>query len=573
MNFQQLIAQAAAERLTALSPESQWDAAALADMIELPPDPKMGDLAFPCFKLAKALRKAPQQIAAQVAQAVWPDCVQRAEAAGPYVNFFLNRAAFGRDVLWRIQQSNGRFGATEQGKGKTICIDYSSINIAKPFHIGHLSSTVLGNSLYRIYEYLGYDCVGINHLGDWGTQFGKLIVAYHRWGSKEDVENRSIRALLELYVKFHDEAEKDDALNDEARYWFKQIEEGNEEALSLFNWFKELTLKEVGRVYDMLDVKFDSYAGESFYNDKMDRVVNELTQKGILIEDQGAKIVDLAPYDMPPCLILRSDGATLYATRDIAAALYRKDTYDFDKCLYVVAYQQNLHFKQWFKIIELMGYDWADRLEHVAFGMVSMQDGTLSTRKGKVLFLEEVLHTAVEKTRAIMMEKSPDLPNMEQAAHQVGVGAVVWSALYNGRIKDIVFSYDKVLNFEGETGPYAQYTHARACSVLEKAQKAGYSLEDQGDLDLLVDDESFALLKALDAFPGEIQSAMAKNEPYLVSRAVIAICQAFNKFYYERHIMDQDAPLRQARLALVDAARSVIRTGLYLVGLHAPEKM
>lgn len=541
-----------------------------ASWLETPPDPNLGDFAFPCFRLAKQLRKAPPLIAAELKdQIALPDFIGKAEAVGPYVNFFIKPEAYAKTVLTRVFSEGDRFGGSDVGGGRHVCIDYSSINIAKPFHIGHLSSTVIGGSLYRIYNHMGYRSVGINHLGDWGTQFGKLIVAYKLWGSRDEVEKGSVRALLKLYVRFHDEAEKDERLNEEARAWFKRIEDGDDEAMRLFTWFKELTIREVERVYDMLGIRFDSYAGESFYNDKMDRVIEELEDKGLLKADQGAYIVDLEPYKMPPCIILRSDGATLYATRDIAAALYRKDTYDFAKCLYVVAYQQDLHFRQWFKVVELMGYDWSKDLTHVAFGMVSMEDGTLSTRKGKVVFLEEVLQAAVEKTLTVMEEKSPDLADKPAVARQVGVGAVVWNALYNSRIKDVVFSWDKALNFDGETGPYVQYTHARCCSVLRKANYAPGEI----DFSLLSDEYARAVIRALAAFPAAVKEAMEKNEPSAVSRAVMAICQSYNKFYFEQRIMGVEPPLMQARLALTDAARQAIKVGLYLVGLEAPERM
>lgn len=557
------------------------DAHTLIPLIETPPDSAMGNFAFPCFRLSKDMRMPPPAIAQSLcARISLPDFVQRAEAAGGYLNFYLWPAAFAKAVLEEIFDQGSRYGGSAQGGGRNIPIDYSSINIAKPFHIGHLSSTVIGHSLYRIYEHLGYNCIGINHLGDWGTQFGKLIVAYKKWGDQAQVEQRSIRALLDLYVRFHDEAEQNAALNDEAREWFKRIEDGDQEALSLFEWFKALTLKEVGRVYDLLGIHFDSYAGESFYNDKMDRVIEELKAKHLLKLDKDAYIVDLEAYNMPPCIILRSDGATLYATRDLAAAIYRKDTYDFAKSLYVVAYQQDLHFRQIFKVLELMGYDWAADCTHVSFGMVSLQDGTLSTRKGKVLFLEEALTAAVEKTLAIMEEKSPDLADKPAVAQQVGVGALVWNALYNNRIKDVVFSYDKALNFEGETGPYVQYTHARCCSVLRKAG-GGSNLSGTDpfhpiaelNYELLGDEAAQRVIRMLFAFPRAIYDAMEKNEPYLVARAVMAICQAFNKFYYDCRIVGEAPPVEAARIALTAAARSVIATGLYLLGLHAPERM
>ena len=562
MDFRSTIAEA----LSGLCNQPKED---LAAWLETPPTPDMGDYAFPCFRLAKALRKAPPAIAAELAgQVALPEGVEKAVAAGPYVNFYLRKSALAENVLKRVFAEGERFGGSDMGGGKHVCIDYSSNNIAKPFHIGHLRSTVIGNALYRIYNHMGYRSVGINHLGDWGTQFGKMLCAYKKWGDRSEIEEKGVSALVKLYVRFHEEAEKDESLNDEARAWFKKIEDGDEEALTLYHWMKELTLAEARQVYDILGISFDSYAGESFYNDKMGRVVDELKEKGLLKLDQGAMIVDLSAYKMPPCIILRSDGATLYATRDIAAALYRKDTYDFDKSLYVVAYQQDLHFRQWFKVVELMGYPWAKDLTHVSFGMVSVKDGTLSTRHGNVIYLRDVLKAAVEKTYDIMCEKSPDLENKELVAAQVGVGAVVWNGLYNGRIKDVVFDWDTVLNFDGETGPYAQYTHARACSVLRKARPEG-----EIDYGLLCDAESAAVISAIAAFPDAVKDAMDKNEPYLVSRAIIAICSAFNKFYYEQRIMADDPALRSARLTLTDAAARVIKVGLGLLGIAAPERM
>ena len=549
----------------------ELDPQELQGYLETPPQPEMGDYAFPCFRLAKALRKAPPAIAEQLkAQLTLPGGIDRIEIAGGYLNFFVDKQAYASDVLTRVLREGARYGASDQGQGGRVCIDYSSINIAKPLSIAHLSSTAIGNALYRILGHLGYAPVGINHLGDWGTQFGRMIVAYKRWGNKELVERESVRGLVKLYVRFHDEVENNPALDDEGRAWFRKIETGDSEALELFNWFKDITLREVMRVYDLLDVHFDSYAGESFYEDKMQPVVDELRAKDLLKLDDGAQIVDLSEYDMPPCIILRSDGATLYATRDLATAIYRKNTYDFVKSLYVVAYQQNLHFRQFFKVLELMGRDWVKDMTHVNFGMVSMEEGTLSTRHGNVVYLEDVLNAAIEKTREIMKEKSPDLEDAEQAAEAVGVGAVVWGVLYNSRIKDITFSWARALNFDGETGPYVQYTHARCCSVLRKA--SGYTLAAL-DASVLTDPASFALIRALDAFPAAIQAAADKSESYLVARALIDICGSYNRFYYDNRIMDDDPAVQNARLALTDACRQVTKLGLSLLGLKAPERM
>lgn len=547
------------------------DAAEICEWLETPPNPDMGDVAFPCFKLAKTMRKAPNMIAASLAPALGEiDGISRIEPMGGYINFFADKTSFARTTLERVLDEGARYGGSDVGSGKTVCLDYSSINIAKPFHIGHLSTTAIGNALRRIYDHLGYKTVSINHLGDWGTQFGKMILAYKLWGDKETVEKGGVRAMMQLYVRFHDEAEKDDSLNDSARTWFKRIEQHDPEAVEIFEWFKAITLKEVGKTYDLLGIKFDSYAGESFYEDKMQPVIDELREKHLLKVDNGASIVDLSEYSMPPCLILRSDGATLYATRDLAAAIYRKNTYDFDKLLYVVAYQQSLHFKQIFKVLELMGKDWVKDCVHVSFGMVSLTDGTLSTRHGRVVFLEDVLNAAIEKTLDVIKEKSPDLEDKETVARQIGVGAVVWGVVYNGRIKDIVFSWDKALNFDGETGPYAQYTHARCCSVLRKS--GGYD-RAKIDYSALSDEASSALVKAIAEFPSAVSEAAEKYEPYIISRSVINVCSCFNKFYYDNRIMDENEGVRNARLALTDAARNVIKTGLYLVGLEAPEKM
>ena len=547
------------------------DEAELSSYIEIPPDRSMGDYAFPCFRLAKAMRKAPPAIAEELRAGITlPSSITKAEVKGGYLNFFEDRAGAASATIKRVLADGENYGHSNEGGGKNVCVEFSSINIAKPFHIGHLPSTAIGNSLNRIYKALGYNTIAINHLGDWGTQFGKMIVAYKKWGGGKPIEESTVRELVKLYVRFHEEAETDESLNDEARAWFRKIEQGDSEAVDLWQRMKTLTLKEVGEVYKLLGIEFDSYAGESFYEDKMQAVIDELDAKGLLKTDKGAKIVDLSEYNMPPCIIVKSDGATLYATRDLAAAIYRKKTYDFVKSIYVVAYQQNLHFQQFFKVLELMGYDWVKDCVHVNFGMVSMEEGTLSTRHGNVVYLEDVLNASIEKTLEIIKEKSPDLEDKEAAARAVGVGAVVWGILYNSRIKDTSFSWKKMLNFDGETGPYAQYTHARCCSVLRKA--GGY---DEADIDctLLSGEAETALVKAIAAFPDTVKAAAEKYEPYLIARAAIEICSRFNKFYYDCRIMDDDMHIRNARLALTDAARICIKNALYLVGLEAPERM
>ncbi len=547
----------------------------LYDLIALPPNTEMGDYALPCFKLAKLLRKSPVMIAEDLKNSIMSDVtitsdkvLAEVSAVNGYLNFKINKDGFVRATLDKILTEKEKFGASDEGNGKTICIDYSSINIAKPFHIGHLSTTVLGGALYRIFNYLGYKAVGINHLGDYGTQFGKLISAYKRWGDKEAIEKGGIRALNELYVKFHQEAEEHPEYDDEARAYFKKIEQGDEECLALFHWFKELTLKDVQRIYDMLDIRFDSYAGESFYSDKMQPVVDELREKGLLIESRGAQVVDLDEYGMSPCIILKSDGSSLYATRDMAAATYRKNTYDFYKCLYVVAYQQNLHFKQFFKVLELMGKDWAKDLVHVAYGMVSLEEGTMSTRKGNVVFLEDVINKCIEKAYKIIDEKNPDLENKRDVAEKVGVGAVIFGALYNNKIKDIVFSYDKVLNFDGETSVYVQYTCARANSVLQKGGVVtAYEIPE-------LTAEEIELVKALATFPETVVAAAEKYEPSYVARFAVDVAQKFNKFYFNCKILAaEDEKTKNFRLALTNATLQALKNAFALLGIGVPDKM
>ena len=540
----------------------------IASSITLPPNSQMGDYALPCFKFAKVLRKSPVAIAEGLAADIIPDdVISEVTAVNGYVNFRINKDGLSREVIQKISDEWQNYGGSSVGAGKTVCIDYSSVNIAKPFHIGHLSTTVIGSSLYKIFKFLGYNAVGINHLGDYGTQFGKLISAYKHWGNRDEVQNGGIHAINDLYVRFNNEA--DEQMEREAREYFRLIESGDREANELFEWFKSLTLEYVKKIYERLSVHFDSYAGERFYTDKMAPVIEELKQKGLLKESNGAQIVDLEPYGMPPCLILRSDGASLYATRDIAAAIYRKKTYDFYKCLYVVAYQQNLHFRQFFKVLELMGKDWAKDLVHVAYGMVSLEDGAMSTRKGKVVWLEDVIAKCVEKAYAVINEKNPALENKGEIAEKVGIGAVIFGALYNNKIKDITFSYDKVLSFEGETSVYVQYTCARAMSVIEKS--AGYEACLPDSIEPV--EEEFEVVKALAAFPDVVLDAAEKYEPSYVARYAVDLAQKFNKFYFDCKILTAQSGVKDFRILLTKCVLRTLENALGLLGIGVPDKM
>ncbi len=537
--------------------------------LETPKEAKLGDICLPCFKFARTMHIAPPAIAQKLLPRVESlPFVEKVEVVGGYLNVFFDRNTVAQMAL--ASANDDKVGSSDEGAGKTICIDYSSVNIAKPFHIGHLSTTVIGGALYRIFEHLGYNVVGINHLGDWGTQFGKLIVATNKWSSLEEVAQNDEYFLNKLYVRYHQEAEEHPEMDDEARAWFKRIEDGDKEATAYFDVFKKVTMKAVGKIYDRLKIKFDSYAGESFYNDKMQPCLDILKDKGLLVESDGAQVVNLDEYGMPPCLLVKADGATLYATRDIAAAYYRKKTYDFYKCLYVVAYQQNLHFKQLFQVLKLMDFAGADDMEHVAFGMVSMEDGSMSTRKGHVVWLQEVLDKAVEKARAIIEEKNPDTKNKDEIAESVGVGAVVFSALWNNRIKDIVFSYDKVLNFDGETAPYVQYTYARCASALRKGGDIDF---DNMDLSAITTDEGYDVIKSVITFGDSVRLAAKLREPCYVTRHVVDLAEKFNRFYIDHRILVDDAPTRNARLALTKAVGNVICCGLGLLGISAPSEM
>lgn len=568
-DFKQVIAESIKTKVEDLTVEE------IKGLLEVPPNKEMGDYAFPCFKLAKIFRKAPNMIAEDLSTSIeLGEGVTKCINLGGYVNFFVAKDALAKKVITQVFYERENYGKSDLGGGKAVVIDYSSPNIAKPFHIGHIRTTVIGNALYKIYSSQGYKVERINHLGDYGTQFGKLIVAYKLWGDKSAVEAEPIKELLKLYVRFHDEAESKPEMEDEARAWFTRLENNDPEAKELWQWFRDESLKEFQRVYDLLEIDFDSYAGESFYSDKMPAVLEELRQKNLLVESQGTMIVDLEDVNLPPALIQKNDGSTLYITRDLAAAFYRKNTYDFDKAIYVVGSQQELHFKQLFNVIRKMGYDWYKDMNHVQFGMVALEEGTMSTRKGRVVFLEDVLRQAIDKTREIIMEKNPGAGDIDKIAKEVGVGAVVFQELSNSRIKDYTFSWSRTLSFEGETGPYVQYTHARCCALKRKA-----NLEISADLvaninfDLLSDEDSSDVLKVIETFNKSIQTSMRKNEPHIVTRFVLDLAQAFNKFYHNNPIIVEDKELMIARLALVESTRQTIENALDLLGMKAPEKM
>lgn len=547
------------------------DVADIESSIEVPPNYDLGDYAMPCFKFAKVLRKSPNMIAEELAGKLGEsDYFGRVENVGGYINFFVNRELLAKTVLEEVAEKREAFGSSDMGSGKNIVIDFSSPNIAKPFHVGHLRSTVIGHSLYRIYKHLGYNPIGINHLGDWGTQFGKMICAYKKWGVDAEIEAEPIKSLQKLYVKFHDEAEKMPELEDEGREWFKKLEGGDEEAKRIWKWFVELSLEEFERIYELLNVKFDHYTGESFYEDKMDDAIELMREKKVLVESEGALVVNLEEYDMPPCLIVKKDGTTIYATRDITAALYRKKEYDFEKAIYITDYAQNLHFNQWFKVIELMGYDWADKLIHTPFGRVSTEEGKLQTRKGNVILLEDLLSRSIDKVKEVITEKNPNLEDKDETAKKIGIGAVIFNDLSNSKIKDIVFNWDRMLSFEGETGPYAQYTYVRAKSLLRKAEVEKI---DNVDYSKVTDKDSIDVLRLLKDFPRVLESAMEKNEPSFVARYVIDLAQGFNKFYHECPILSADQVTKNARLAIVDSVATVLKTGLFLLGIETPEKM
>ncbi len=540
-------------------------------LMETPPKPEMGDFAFPCFRLAKTMRKAPQMIASDIKEAIGNvDFLEDIQVQGAYLNFYVNKSIFVKSMVDAAKVDD--FGASHIGDGKTICIDYSSPNVAKNFHVGHLRTTIIGNSLYKIFSKLGYNVVRINHLGDWGTQFGKLIVAYKAWGNEEAVKQYGVAELMKLYVKFHEEADKNPSLNDEARAWFSKMEQGDSEALDIWQWFKDISLIEYKRTYDLLGMDFDYFMGESFYRDKTDDIVNRITNANLLTESEGAKIVNLEEYDMAPCLILKNDGSSIYATRDLAAIFYRKENYNFVKCLYVTGQEQKLHFAQVFKVVELLGNDWAkDQLVHIPYGLVSLEGAKLSTRSGNIIYAEDILLEAISKIKEIIEEKNPNIPDKDETAKKIGVGAVLFNDLYNQRIKDVSFKWEKLLNFDGETGPYVQYTYARCASILRKVEN--YNPESQIDYSLLTDGESMDLLKEISRFPKVIMDASEKYEPSIIARFAVDVAQSFNKFYNANRINVEEDDIRNARVTLVYLAKKTIKDAMLLLGIECPEQM
>ncbi len=566
LNFKKNLAIKISEKIMSvfsfdISPEE------IGDMFEFPPEMQMGDVAFPSFKLSRLLRRSPQQIADVIADGFEADGVAKTDVVSGYVNFFISGEHAVNSILTNMINLGDQFGKLNDGEGKTMCIDYSSPNMAKRFHIGHLGTTAIGNSIKRIHEFSGYNCIGINHLGDWGTQYGRLAVAYAKWGSKEEVERLGVKELERIYQKFYIEAEKDPSLNDEARAAFTKMENGDEELLSIWRWFKEISLKEFMKTYDLLGVSFESYSGESFYNDKMDAVVKELDDKGLLVESDGAKIVPLENYKMPACIILKSDGSTIYATRDITAALYRKNTYNFDKCIYVTDAGQSLHFAQFFKVIGLMGYDWEDQLVHVPYGKVSIGGQKLATRAGNAILLEDLFSEAIKRVRAVIEEKNPDCKDKDEIARKVGVGAVIFNQLSAGRIKDINFIWEEALNFDGNTGPYIQYTYVRACSVLDKTTVPDIPMSTE------INDEEKEMIKTLSLFPIKVKQALNEYEPSVISRYMIEVCHAFNRFYHNCPILKANDETKALRLEICKTVKSVLGNALWLIGMEKTEKI
>ena len=540
----------------------------IEEFIETPPDPAMGDFAFPCFRLSRVLRKAPAQIAKELEEGLSVRGISKVESSGPYLNFFVD-SSYLPEIVDSIVSLGEKYGSADIGHGGNVVLDYSSPNVAKPFHIGHLGTTVIGHSLKKIHSFVGYNCIGVNHLGDWGTQFGKLIVACRLWGSEKEIEEGGIDKLVELYVRFHKEAESDPSLEDAARAEFAKLEQGDPDNTAMWRWFIKISIEEYKKTYRMLGIEFDSYNGESFYTDKMPAVVDELREKGLLKIDDGASIVDLSEYSLPPCLILKKDGSSLYPTRDIAAALYRNRTYAFEKCIYVTSAQQILHFQQWFKVVELMGYDFAKKLVHVPYGTVSINGTKLATRTGNVVLLRDLFSLAVEKVKSIMEAKNPDLPDRDEVAEKIGVSAIVFHYLMNTRSHDINFVLDDALDFDGNSGPYAQYTYARACSIIEKAGESGPVSGGTVTSPLESD-----LIKVLAEFPEKVLVALREYEPSVIVRYILDVCYSFNRMYHECRILNaENSDVRDFRVKLTRAVKTVLGNAFDLVCISKTEKI
>ena len=577
LTIKKRIAEAILGKVLSVAPDAALTAEEIAGLLEYPPDAAMGDLAFPCFRLSKALRRSPVQIAATLSEALTDACIESAEAVNGYLNIRISKDYLAASVLPEILEKKESYGAPSIGQGKMVVLDYSSPNVAKPFHIGHLGTTVIGHSLRKLHEFAGYRCYGINYLGDWGTQFGKLIVAYRKWGSREAVIEGGIDKLVELYVRINNAIKGDpekgipaeEALAEESRAEFHKLETGDEENLALWRWFVSISLEEYEKTYRQLGITFDSYKGESFYTDKMPAEVQKLRDAGLLKIDDGAAIVDLSEYNMPPCLILKRDGSTLYPTRDIAAAVYRKAEYGFDKAIYVTSSQQCLHFAQWFKVVELMGYDWYDQLVHVPYGTVSLNGAKLATRTGNVVLLKDLFALAIEKVKGIMVEKNPDLVGRDDVAEAVGVGAIVFYYLTNNRIKDINFNLEDALSFDGNTGPYVQYTYARACSVLEKVKDEALD----GEMTVTCEEEA-TLLKVMAQYEERVLTALRDYEPSVITRFILDLAVAFNKFYHACRIATEaDSAKRATRIRLTEATKHVLGSAFSLICLRKTERV
>ena len=567
-NFKNIIAEKIAKQI-------DMDAKTIEGYIEVPTNKAMGDYSFPCFKLAKELRKAPQMIATELKEKVEIDekIIEKVEVVNGYLNFFVNPVLLVKTVLEEIDNKKECYGSSNIGAGKNIVIDYSSPNIAKPFHIGHLRSTVIGNSLYKIHQFLGYLCVGINHLGDYGTQFGKLIEGYKRWGNEYQIEENPIDELTKIYIRINNLCKEDESVLEACRDNFKKLEDKDEYCMSVWNKFRELSLKEFQRIYDLLDVHFDSLNGEAFYSDKMTEVVEMLEKTGKLVPSEGARVIDLEDKQMPPCMIEKTNGSTTYATRDLAAILYRARNYDFDKAIYLTSYEQILHFKQVFEVAKLLELDerYTNNLVHIPFGMVLLKTGKMSTREGNVIKLEELLQESVARVKEIMDAKNPDLENKEKIAEIIGIGAVVFNDLYNSRVKDEIFDWDEMLNFNGETGPYLQYIYVRTNSIL---QKAGYvpSLPEV-DFEELNNKVALDIIKQLYSFGDVVKQAAEKYEPYLIARYLIDLAQLFSSFYNDNKIIVEDKKVQDARLYLTYSVKTVLEAGSKLLGMKMPERM